>query len=74
MGLGFAKDTDCAVGGTEKAGEYAQERGFACAVFAEEDIAAARLEIQRNLAESGKAAEELGYLDESRVLGSGAVS
>jgi len=65
------------VGGAEKAGENAQERGFAGAVFAEEDVAAAGLEIKRNLAESSKAAKELGHLDElrmkgTRVLGSGA--
>ena len=52
--------------------ENAQERGLACAVFAEEDVAAAGLEIERNLAESGKAPEELGHLDELRVIGPGA--
>jgi hypothetical protein len=77
MGLRRAEDADCAVGGTEKAGENAQERGFAGAVFAEENVAAARLKRKRNLAESGEAAEELGHLDElrmkgTRVLGSGA--
>jgi len=70
VGLGVAEDADRAVRGTEKAGENAQERGFACAVFAEENVAAAGLERERDLAESGKAAEELGHLDESRVAGS----
>ncbi len=63
------KTLDCAVRGTEKAGENAQERGFAGAVFAEENVAAAGLEIERNLAESGKAAEELGHLIEPRAEG-----
>ncbi len=67
VGLGFAEDADRAVRRTKKTGEYAEKRGFAGAVFAEENVAAAGLEIQRNLAESGKAAEELGHLDELRV-------
>ena len=67
VGLGFAEDVDRAVGGTKKAGENAQERGFARAVFAEEDVAAAGLEIERDLAEGGKAAEELGHLIERAI-------
>ena len=58
------------MGGTEKAGENAEERGFTGTVFAEENVAPARFEIKRDLAQSGKAAEELGYLDKLRVKGS----
>jgi hypothetical protein len=77
MGLGVAEDADRSVRGTEKAGEYAEKRGLARAVFAEENVAATGLERERDLAESGKRAEEFGHLDKlrvggSRVFGSGA--
>jgi hypothetical protein len=67
--LRVAEDADRSVRRTKKAGENAQESGLACSVFAKENVAAAGLEIERNLAESGKAAEELGHLIESRVKG-----
>ena len=63
MGLRFAEDADRAVRGAKKAGKNAQQRGFSGAVFAEENVAAARLEIERDLAESGKTAEEFGNLE-----------
>ena len=44
--LGVAEDADRAVAGAQKAGENAQERGLAGAVFAEQDVAAAGLEIE----------------------------
>jgi hypothetical protein len=69
VGLGFAEDADRAVSGAEQASENAEERGLACAVFTEENVAAAGLEIERDLAEGGKAAEELGHLIESGAEG-----
>ena len=69
VGLGVAEDVDRAVRGTKKAGENAQQRGFAGAVFAEENVAAAGLEIERDLAESGKGAEKLGHLIEPGAEG-----
>ena len=77
VGLRVAEDVDRSVRGTKKAGENAEKRGLACAVIAEKNVAAAGLERERDLAESGKRAEELGHLDKfrvagSRVLGSGA--
>jgi hypothetical protein len=57
------------VSGAEQASENAEERGLACAVFTEENVAAAGLEIERDLAEGGKAAEELGHLIESGAEG-----
>ncbi len=65
VGLGFTEDVDRAVRWTEQAGENAEERGFAGAVFTEENIAAAGLQRKRNLAEGSKTAEELGHLIES---------
>ena len=58
----FAEDADRAEAGAEQAGQNAQQRGFARAVFAEQNVAAARLEIDRDLAQRGKGAEELGDL------------
>ncbi len=62
--LEIAEDADGAVRGSEKAGENAQQRGLARAIFAEQNVAAARLKIDRDLAKRGKAAEELGHLIE----------
>jgi dihydroxyacetone kinase len=69
MGLGVAEDADRSVRGTKKAGENAEKRGLARTVFAEKNVAAAGLERERDLAESGKAAKELGHLIESSVKG-----
>ena len=65
----FAENCDGSVRGAKKAGENSQERGFSGAVFAEENVAAARLEIKRDLTECGKAAEEFGHLGKLRVIG-----
>ena len=44
--LGFTENFDRAVGGTKKAGENAEQRGFSRTVFAEENVAAAGFEIK----------------------------
>ncbi len=58
------KTRDRAEAGAQQAGQNAQQRGFARAVFAEQHVAAAGLEIHRDLAQRGKAAEELRHLIE----------
>ena len=63
----FAEDRDLAEAGPQQAGQNAQQRGFARAVFAEQHVAAARLEVHRDLAQRGKGAEELGDVVEARA-------
>ena len=58
----FAEYPDRSGAGTQQAGENAEERGFSGAVLADQDIAAAGLEIDRHLTERSKGAEELGDL------------
>ena len=60
MRFEVAEHFDRAGAGAQQSGQDAEQGGFARAVFADEDVAAARLEIDRNLAERGKRAEELG--------------
>ena len=62
--LEVAEDLDRAEAGAEEAGEDAEEGGLAGAVFADEDIAAAGLEIDGDLAQCGEGAKELGNLIE----------
>ena len=62
-GSKFAEDRDLAEAGPQQAGQNAQQRGFARAVFAEQHVAAAGLEVDRDLAQRGKGAEELGTPD-----------
>ena len=62
VGLEVAEDVDRAEAGAEQAGEDAQQGGFAGAVFADEDVAAAGLKIDRDLAQRGEGAKELGDL------------
>ena len=71
--LVFAEDVDCAVGWAEQAGENAQKGGLAGAVFADEDVARAGLEVDGDLAQGGKGAEEIGDLFEL-ATGAGAES
>jgi len=63
--LKIAEDFDCAEAGAEESGEASEERGFACAVFADEDIAAAGFEVDGDLAKGGKGTEEFGDLVEA---------
>ena len=69
LGFVVAEDLNGAVAGTEQAGEDAEQRGLSCAVFADEDIAAARFKIDRNLTQRGEGAEELGNLMDSGTEG-----
>ena len=59
MRLVVAEDGDLAEAGAEQAGKNAQQSGLARAVFAEKNVAAAGLKIDRNLAQRGKGAEKL---------------
>jgi len=52
------EDGDFALGGLEESGEDAEKGGFAGAVFAKEDVAAAGGEVDGDLAEGGERAEE----------------
>lgn len=64
VGLEIAEDSDIAVAGAEEAGEDAEKGGLAGAVFTNEDVTAAGVELDRDLAQCGKGAEELGdFLD-----------
>ena len=69
MGFEVAENCDIAEAGPEQAGEDTQQRGFARAVFAKENVAAARLEIDCDLAQGGKGAEELGDVVEAGTEG-----
>ena len=61
MGLeSCRRHCDRAEAGAEQSGENAEQSGFAGAVFADENVAAAGLEIDGDLAKRGKGAEELG--------------
>jgi len=51
---------DFALGRGEQAGEYAEECRFTRAVFAEQDVALARSEVDADLAECCEATEEAG--------------
>ncbi len=55
-----AKDLDRAEAWPQQAGQNAQQRGFSGAVFADQHIAVAGLKIDRDLAQRGKGAEQLG--------------
>lgn len=58
MGIEIAEDPHLACRGMEQSGQDAQQRRFARAIFAEQNIAAARREIDRDLAQRSEAAEE----------------
>ena len=63
-GSELAEDAHLAEAGPQQSGQNAQQRGFARAVFAEQHIAAARLEVDRDLAQRGESAKELRHLIE----------
>ena len=54
----FAKELHLAEAGAQQASQHAQQGRFACAVFAEQNVAAARPEVHRYLAQRGEGAEE----------------
>ena len=58
VGVLAAKDLDRAVSWSHEPGENPQQGGLAGAVFANEDVAAARLEVDCDLAQGGKRAKE----------------
>ena len=70
-GSSVAEDLDGAVAGAEQAGEDAEQGGFAGAVFADEDVAAAGLEVDGDLAQGGEGAKEFGNLIEPCARGTG---
>jgi hypothetical protein len=70
-GVEVAEDGDFALGGLEEAGEDAEEGGFAGAVFAEQDVAAAGGEVDGDLAQGGEGAEEAGDLGKTGERASG---
>ena len=59
VGLKTAEDRNRAEAGSQQPGQNAQQSGFACAVLADEDVATARFEVCRDLAERSEGAEEL---------------
>jgi len=71
MRVKIAEDLDGAEAGAKQAGQNAQQRGFARAVFSDQDVAAARFQVHTHLAKSGKGSEELGDLVKTGREGTG---